>query len=85
MLGDSFWIPRNGQRAVLLLGIVAVIVLHESSIVGLMYDTTLVGGWLPVLIVYTLGYQILGIGITYAVYRMIPDPPEDITPDRTTA
>lgn len=76
---QGFWLPTNGKRAGLLLLVVAMVVLRQSELVGLMNSTTLVFGWIPMQLAYDIAFGLVSALIVYAIYRAAPEPP-DVTP-----
>lgn len=77
MIGDSFWTPKTPLRAALLASVLAMVVLHQSELLGLMNSQALVFGWLPVQIAYDIAYLLVGVGILSVMYVVAPDPPAD--------
>lgn len=78
MLKKSFWWPSEPRRALVLLVIVVMVVLHQSEVVGIVDSGTLVLGWLPIQIAYDILFNLTGVVVLYAMYRLAPEPPTDI-------
>lgn len=78
MFRDSFWWPDRPLRAAVLVVILAMVVLHQSELVGLLDSTTLVGGWLPAQLAYDVAFNLAGVVVLYAMYRLAPEPPADV-------
>lgn len=76
----GFWVPTNWKRAVLLLVLLALVLLRQSEIVGLMGSTTLVFGWLPAQIAYDIGIGLVATLLAYGLYREAPEPPAKYEP-----
>lgn len=77
MIGDSFWTPKSPVRAALLASVLAMVVLHQSELLGLMDSQALIFGWLPIQIAYDIAYLIAGIVILSVMYVVAPEPPAD--------
>lgn len=77
MIGDSFWTPKTPVRAALPAAVLAMVVLHQSELLGLMDSQALVFGWLPIQIAYDIAYLLVGVGVLSAMYVMAPDPPTE--------
>ncbi|RQG87936.1 hypothetical protein EA462_13825 [Natrarchaeobius halalkaliphilus] len=80
MLKGSFWYPQTVPRAILLLGVLIMIPLHQSELLGLMSTSTLVFGWVPLQLAYDVTLILSGVVVLYAMYRMAPEPPEEHEP-----
>lgn len=76
---QGFWLPTNAKRGVLLLLVLVMVVLRQSELLGLMNNTVLVFGWLPMQLAYDILFGLVAAVIAYAIYREAPEPPE-ITP-----
>lgn len=77
MIGDSFWAPKSPVRAALLASVLAMVVLHQSELLGLMDSQALLFGWLPAQVAYDIGYLLVGVVILSVMYVVAPDPPAD--------
>lgn len=75
MIGDSFWTPKTPLRAALLASVLAMVVLHQSELLGLMSSQALIFGWLPIQVAYDIAYLLVGVGILSVMYVVAPDPP----------
>lgn len=82
MLKGSLWYPDNGKKAALFIAICAMIVLHQSELVGLFGSTAIVFGWLPVQIAYDMVFNLVGFGILVVMYYLAPTPPERYESER---
>lgn len=82
MLRGSIWWPNTLRSIVFLIVIALMIVLHQSEFVGLMDSTGLVFGWLPMQLAYDIAFNLVGVGILYALYRAAPKPPAEYEPTR---
>ncbi len=76
-MGDSFWTPKTPVRAALLGSVLAMIVLHQSELLGLMNAQTLLFGWLPLQIAYDIAFLLIGVVILSVMYVVAPEPPAD--------
>lgn len=75
-LRDGFWYPNNLHQTIGLLAVIALILLHESSLVGLM-DAGVVLGWLPTQLAYDIVYVAASTGLLYWMYTTLaPEQPE---------
>lgn len=77
MIGDSFWTPKTPVRAALLASVLAMIVLHQSELLGLMDSQTLVFGWLPMQVAYDIAFLLVGVVILSVMYVVAPEPPAE--------
>ncbi|WP_440991842.1 hypothetical protein [Haloarchaeobius baliensis] len=78
MLKESFWWPDEPRRGLVLLVILAMVILHQSEVVGIVDSTTLVFGWLPIQLAYDILFNLFGVVVLYAMYRLAPEPPTDV-------
>lgn len=85
MFKGSFWYPNTPRKAAFLGVILAMVVLHGSSVVGLNDSTTLVFGWLPAQIAYDAAFNLVGAGVLYGMYRAAPSPPAEHEPTATAS
>lgn len=93
MIGDSFWTPKQPVRIALLGAVLAMVVLHQSGLIGLMNSQALILGWIPAQIAYDVAYLIVGTIILAVMYIVSPEPPaeheatasEEHTPANSTA
>lgn len=74
MFKDSIWYPKDKTRSALLTIIIGMVAVHESSVFGLLHQETLVLGWLPAQLFYDVLYNVVGVGVIYAVYRSVRVP-----------
>ncbi|MFD1647831.1 hypothetical protein [Haloarchaeobius litoreus] len=81
MFRESFWWPDEPRRALVLLVILAMVVLHQSEVVGIVDSDTLVFGWLPIQIAYDAMFNLFGVVVLYAMYRLAPEPPTGVFGD----
>lgn len=77
MMGDSFWTPKSPVRAALLVSVLAMVVLHQSGLLGIMNSQVLVFGWLPIQIAYDIAFLLVGVVILSVMYAVAPEPPAD--------
>lgn len=82
MLRGSIWYPNTARSIVFLTVVVLMITIHQSQFLGLMDSTALVFGWLPMQLAYDIAFNLVGVGILYAMYRAAPEPPETHEPTR---
>lgn len=76
MLKGSFWYPDSLRQVALLGAIGAMIVLHQSEVVGLYDSTTLLFGWIPAQIAYDMAFNLVGFLILAVMYVIAPKPPK---------
>lgn len=75
-LRDGFWYPNNFRQVVGLLAVIVLVLLHESSLVGLM-NAGVVLGWLPTQLAYDIVYVAASTGLLYWMYTTLaPEQPE---------
>lgn len=77
MIGDSFWAPKRPVRIALLGAVLAMVVLHQSELLGLMDSQTLVLGWIPMQIAYDVAFLLVGTVILAVMYLVAPEPPSE--------
>ncbi|WP_336023576.1 hypothetical protein [Halobellus salinisoli] len=77
MIGDSFWTPKRPVRIALLGAVLAMVVLHQSELLGLMNSQALVFGWIPVQIAYDVAFLLVGTAILAVMYVLAPEPPAE--------
>jgi len=82
MLRGSIWWPDTPRSIAFVAVVALMIILHQSQFVGLMDSTTLVFGWLPAQIAYDVAFNLVGVGVLYALYRAAPEPPTTHEPTR---
>lgn len=80
MIGESFWAPKKPMRIVLLASVLAMVVLHQSELLGLMDSTILVFGWIPAQMAYDIAYLLVGVVILAVMYVVAPEPPAEYEP-----
>jgi len=80
MIGNSFWTPKRPVRIALLGAVLAMVVLHQSELFGLMSSQTLILGWIPVQIAYDVAYLLVGTAILAVMYLVAPEPPSEHEP-----
>jgi hypothetical protein len=93
MVTNSFWTPKEPVRIALLGAVLAMVVLHQSELIGLMNSQALILGWIPAQIAYDVAYLIVGTVILAVMYVVSPEPPaeheatasEDHTSSNSTA
>lgn len=83
MFKGSFWYPGTWKGKLVLVAVLVMIPLQQSELLGLMSSQYLVGGWLPLQLAYDFSYQLVGVVILYAMYRMAPSPPPEFEPTVT--
>jgi hypothetical protein len=83
MIDGSFWRPTSAKRGILLAMVLAMIVLHQSGLFGITESTALLFGWLPAQLAYDIAFNLVGVGILYAMYRAAPEPPAEYEPTMT--
>lgn len=76
----GFWVPTDWKRGAMVLAIVALIVLRQSELVGLMDSTSLVFGWLPAQLAYSILIGVAATIIAIVMYFEAPDPPAEFDP-----
>lgn len=76
MLKGSFWYPNSWKHAALFAAVCAMVVLHQSELVGLYDSTTILFGWLPAQIAYDMAFNVVGFGILIVMYYLAPTAPE---------
>jgi hypothetical protein len=75
-LGDSVWFPDSLRRAGTLAIVVLMVILHHSSLLGLM-DAGLLFGWLPVQLAYDILFLLAGVVILYGIALTMPATPAE--------
>ncbi len=76
MFKGSFWYPNSWKHATLFAAVCAMVILHQSELLGLYDSTTILFGWLPAQIVYDMAFTIVGFGILIVMYYLAPTEPE---------
>ena len=71
MFKNSVWYPDTPRNAAIVALVVVMVLLHETSLLGLM-DAGLLFGWLPIQLAYDIGYSILAVLLLYWVYTVAP-------------
>jgi uncharacterized membrane protein len=71
MFKDSVWYPNTPRNAAIVVMLVGMVILHHSSVLGLM-DAGLLFGWLPIQLAFDLAYTILAVILLYWVYTVSP-------------
>jgi hypothetical protein len=82
-LGDSVWFPNSLRRAGTLVIVVLMVILHHSSLLGLM-DAGLLFGWLPVQLAYDISFLLVGVVILYGIALTMPATPAEYGPTSQT-
>jgi hypothetical protein len=82
-LGDSVWFPNSLRRAGTLAIVVLMVILHHSSLLGLM-DAGLLFGWLPVQLAYDISFLLVGVVILYGIAQTMPATPAESGPGNQT-
>jgi hypothetical protein len=82
-LGDSVWFPHSARRAGVLGVVILMVILHHSTLLGLM-NAGLLFGWLPVQLAYDISYLLVGVVILYWIAATMPATPDEYGPSDQT-